>query len=88
MRIQVIGREISANDDFYEAVVDLNHQRNYVCDGNWHTIRANYEKGSITVRIDGLEPIFALAEPNRPTYTNGNAVVGSLYIGGVGGKTI
>jgi len=83
---KVIARETASNEEFYEAVSEFENEDSYVCDGQWHTIRANYVKGSITLRIDNLEPIFALNEPTRPSYTNGNSVVGSLFIGGIEGN--
>lgn len=73
-------------DDFYEATTDF-EEGDSVCDGRWHSLQANYEKGSITLRVDGKSPIYAVAEPTRSSY-NGNSVVGSLFIGGVEGRRI
>ncbi|XP_021959945.2 laminin subunit alpha-1 isoform X2 [Folsomia candida] len=77
----VIARESTSVDDFYEATTDF-EEGDSVCDGRWHSLQANYEKGSITLRVDGKSPIYAVAEPTRSSY-NGNSVVGSLFIGGV-----
>lgn len=80
---QVISRETLSADEYYEAVADFHPDKGYVCDGNWHNIRANYEKGSITLRVDGRSPIFALAEPESPhSRINGGEVNGRF-----GGET-
>lgn len=64
--LKIIARETVSGDEYYEAVADFSPNKGYVCDGEWHNIRANYEKGSITLRVDGKSPIFALAEPETP----------------------
>jgi len=86
--LKVIARESISADEYYEAAAEFK-ENDFVCNGKWHSIKVNYEKGSITLRVDDRLPIFALVEPvniDRMVYPHGNAVTGSLYIGGANGK--
>ncbi|ODM90707.1 Laminin subunit alpha-1 [Orchesella cincta] len=83
---KVVARETISVEEYYEAVADFEPDKGLVCDGHWHNVRANYEKGSITLRVDSREPIFALAEPESVRLGQSfpsSSEVGTIYIGGM-----
>lgn len=84
----IIARETVSANRYYEAVFRFDQGPGYSCDGRWHNIRAEYDKGSITLRVDNGSPIFALADPEAPQsqFLPVAAASATIYIGGLPGS--
>ncbi|CAL8129343.1 unnamed protein product [Orchesella dallaii] len=81
----VVARETISLDEYDEAVTNFEVDKGLVWDGHWHNVRANYEKGSITLREDARDPIYSLEEPGagRVGQFSSSSYVGTIYIGGM-----
>jgi len=55
-----------------------------MCDGRWHTIKVQYTKSSVTLKVDRHEAVYGLSEKEKrrlePTTSS------PLYIGGLPGN--
>lgn len=83
-----MARESFGAEEFNEAVQEF-EDSSFVCDGEWHSLKANYENGAITLRIDNMPPRYAVVDPpgrHPEGFSWSSSISGSLYIGGGEGK--
>ncbi len=85
MITQVYAKKTTSVGEFYEAVEVFYENKDYLCNGQWHSLKANFERGAISLKVDSFETLYSLVEPNSSQSQgqgNGKAVLGTLLIGG------
>jgi len=82
--MQVVASERSGAAGESRAVEAFPESPDHLCDGRWHSVKANFIGRSISLKVDNFPNVDSLVDSTVRIDGNWREVTGTLFIGGDG----